>query len=140
MTAMLDIALHERDGPVSVGQIAERQRISSSYLEQLVGKLKRAGLLKSHKGPGGGYVLGRRCGEISISQIITSVGEGVDATRCGGRADCQEGHMCLTHDLWADLSNQIDGFLKDIKLAGLVERQHTSPRSDDSRISATLLR
>ena len=139
VTAMLDIALYEGMGPVSVSQIAERQNISASYLEQLVGKLKRAGLLRSHKGPGGGYILGQAGAQISVSTIITSVGEGVDATRCGGRADCQEGHMCLTHDLWADLSAQIDEFLQGISLACLVE-QHGDVGASPDRIAATLLR
>ncbi len=123
VTAMLDIALHAQDGPVSVQDIARRQDISSTYLEQIVGRLKRNGLLASHRGPGGGYVLGRELDAISISMVVAAVGEGVDATRCGGRADCQEGHMCLTHDLWMDLSDQIDTFLQGISLLSLVQRQ-----------------
>ena len=141
VTAMLDIALHGEQGPVSVLDIASRQDISSSYLEQLVGKLKRAGLLSSHRGPGGGYVLGPHGAEISISAIVTAVGEGVDATRCGGRADCQEGHMCLTHDLWVDLSDQIDGFLQKISLASLMNRETIRGVAlrQNERIAATLL-
>ena len=123
VTAMLDIALHADAGPVSVLDISERQAISSAYLEQIVAKLKRCGLLRSLRGPGGGYVLGRRAQEITISAIVSSVGEGVDATRCGGKADCQEGYMCLTHDLWVDLSRQVDDFLQGISLASLMERQ-----------------
>lgn len=148
VTAMLDIALHGQDSPVSVQDIAARQDISSSYLEQIVGRLKRVGLLSSHRGPGGGYRLGCDAGDISISAVVTAVGEGVDATRCGGRADCQEGHMCLTHNLWVDLSAEIDGFLQSISLASLVERQahleraqgRGAPSRDSaSRIAATLL-
>jgi len=123
VTAMLDIALHADTAPVSVLDISARQAISSAYLEQIVGKLKRFGLLRSLRGPGGGYVLGRRAQEITISAIVRSVGEGVDATRCHGKADCQEGHMCLTHDLWVDLSKQLDDFLQGITLASLMERQ-----------------
>jgi Rrf2 family transcriptional regulator, iron-sulfur cluster assembly transcription factor len=141
VTAMLDIALHSEDGPVSVQEIAERQDISSSYLEQIVGRLKRVGLLSSHRGPGGGYCLGCDPKDISISAVVSAVGEGVDATRCAGRADCQEGHMCLTHDLWVDLSDQIDTFLQNISLASLVQRQATGRAQADtsSRIAATLL-
>ena len=124
VTAMLDIGLHSETSPVSVQEIAHRQDISSSYLEQIVGRLKRAGLLSSYRGPGGGYSLGRAADDISISAIVCAIGEGVDATRCGGRADCQEGHMCLTHDLWVDLSAQIDDFLQHITLASLVDRQN----------------
>lgn len=122
VTAMLDIALHRDAGPVSVADIAHRQGISSSYLEQLFGKLKRANLLESLRGPGGGYRLKDEAGAINVSDIIAAVGEGVDATRCQGGADCQEGLTCLTHDLWADLSVEIDTFLKGITLANLVAR------------------
>lgn len=152
VTAMLDIALHVEQGPVSVQDIARRQDISAAYLEQIVGRLKRAGLLASHRGPGGGYALGLSAQEISISAIVTAVGEGVDATRCGGKADCQEGHVCLTHDLWSDLSSQIDDFLQHISLQGLMQRQgvlavakrqdrHAQTLQDEvaQRIAATLV-
>ena len=133
--------MHSPSGPVSVLDIAARQDISPSYLEQLVGKLKRAGLLASHRGPGGGYELGGQGAQTSISAIVTAVGEGVDATRCGGRADCQEGHMCLTHDLWADLSDQIDGFLQDITLESLMNRDAVRgvASRQNGRIAATQL-
>ena len=120
VTAMLDIAMHCAHAPVSVQDIAARQSISSTYLEQIVGRLKRAGLLCSHRGPGGGYELGQPANAISVSAIVSAVGEGVDATRCAGKADCHEGHMCLTHDLWVDLSAQIDDFLQSISLHSLV--------------------
>ncbi len=117
---MLDIALNYQQGPVSVAEVAERQNISAAYLEQLFSKLKRAGLLQSVRGPGGGYEPCRPLAEISVSDIITAVGEGVDATRCQGTADCQDGATCLTHDLWTALSSEIDGFLSAISLARLV--------------------
>jgi Rrf2 family iron-sulfur cluster assembly transcriptional regulator len=120
VTAMLDIALNHQHGPVSVTEVAERQNISAAYLEQLFGKLKRSGLLRSVRGPGGGYELCRGLSAISVSDIISAVGEGVDATRCQGTADCQEGATCLTHDLWTALSDEIDGFLSAITLERLV--------------------
>lgn len=123
VTAMLDIALHRAHGPISVVDIAERQDISAAYLEQLLAKLKKAGLLISVRGPGGGYQVECALDEISVSQIITAVGDGVDATRCHGAGDCQDGHMCLTHDLWSDLSGEIDSFLTGISLADLVGRK-----------------
>jgi len=123
VTAMLDIALHCHGGPISVVDIAERQGISAAYLEQLLAKLKKAGLLLSVRGPGGGYRLERPLEAISVSSIITAVGDGVDATRCHGSGDCQDGHMCLTHDLWSELSGEIDSFLTGISLADLVGRQ-----------------
>lgn len=117
--------------------IAERQGISGAYLEQLIRKLKRFGLLQSVRGPGGGYQLERDYSEINVSEIIAAVGEGVDATRCHGTADCQDGERCLTHDLWSDLSQEIDNFLGGITLASLVDRreiQHVATRQDQMLI------
>jgi Rrf2 family iron-sulfur cluster assembly transcriptional regulator len=137
VTAMLDIALHRQRGPVSVVDIADRQDISAAYLEQLFGKLKRAGLLQSVRGPGGGYRLARSLDEISVSRIIAAVGEGVDATRCHGSSDCLDGTTCLTHDLWTELSNEIDLFLDAITLESLVSRREVrdiAARQDDQLI------
>ena len=145
VTAMLDISIHQTGDPVSVLDIANRQSISPAYLEQIVGQLKRAGMLSSRKGPGGGYELGADAQDITISDIVAAVGEGVDVTRCGGRADCLEGHVCLTHNLWAELSDEIDGFLQSISLATLVARHQANPVTPeaagdtDQRISATLI-
>jgi Rrf2 family iron-sulfur cluster assembly transcriptional regulator len=122
VTAMLDLALHAASGPVTLADIAARQGISQSYLEQLFGKLKKAGLVVSLRGPGGGYALAKPSDAISVSAIIGSVGEGIDATRCGGAGDCQQGEVCLTHELWTDLSERIDDFLTGITLASLVAR------------------
>ncbi len=139
VTAMLDIALHRQHGPISVVDIAERQGISAAYLEQLLAKLKKAGLLLAVRGPGGGYQVNQALDEISVSHIITAVGDGVDATRCHGTGDCQDGHMCLTHDLWSDLSGEIDNFLTGISLADLVgkkEVQGVATRQDQRLIHA----
>jgi Rrf2 family transcriptional regulator, iron-sulfur cluster assembly transcription factor len=122
VTAMLDLALHGASGPVTLAEIAARQGISQSYLEQLFGKLKRARLVQSLRGPGGGYALNRDAWDISVSEIIGCVGEGIDATRCGGSGDCQDGLVCITHELWMDLSQRIDDFLSEISLGSLVER------------------
>ena len=89
--------------------------------------------MSSVRGPGGGYRLGRSCEAIFVAQIIDAVDEAVDATGCGGKADCQQGEVCLTHHLWQDLSDQIHGFLSQISLANLVERRevrHVSSRQD----------
>ncbi len=142
VTAMLDIALHQQRGPVSVAEVADRQDISSAYLEQLFSKLKRAGLLRSVRGPGGGYELASPPGEVSVSQIIAAVGEGVDATRCHGTADCQDGAVCLTHDLWTALTDRIDEFLSGITLESLVsqrEVRHVALRQDKQLIAARTL-
>jgi Rrf2 family iron-sulfur cluster assembly transcriptional regulator len=123
VTAMLDLALHDEDGPISLTEIADRQGISLSYLEQLFAQLRKRGLVQSTRGPGGGYQLGRRGEAIAVADVITAVDERVDVTRCGGLENCQGEERCLTHDLWQDLSAQIHTFLSDIDLASLVERQ-----------------
>lgn len=123
VTAMLDLALHGMDRPVSLADISGRQDISLSYLEQLFAKLRRHGLVSSVRGPGGGYRLSRVGSEVYVAQIIDAVNETVDATGCGGAADCQQGEVCLTHHLWCDLSEQIHGFLSGISLSDLVERR-----------------
>ena len=133
VTAMLDLAVHEQEGPISLAEISERQGISLSYLEQLFAKLRRSSLVASVRGPGGGYRLNRNSSDIFVAQIVDSVDENVDATRCQGRADCQNGETCLTHELWSDLSNQIHQFLSGIDLASLIakrEVQNIAARQD----------
>ena len=122
VTALLDVALHASIGPVALADVAERQGISQPYLEQLFGRLKRAGLVESTRGRGGGYRLCREPQAVSVADVVAAVGEGVDATRCGGAGDCQDGDVCLTHELWADLSVQIHLFLSRITLASLLRR------------------
>jgi Rrf2 family iron-sulfur cluster assembly transcriptional regulator len=123
VTAMLDLALNGSERPVSLADISRRQAISLSYLEQLFAKLRRNNLVSSVRGPGGGYRLSRGGHEIFVAQIIDAVNEAVDATGCGGTADCQQGEVCLTHHLWCDLSDQIHGFLSQISLSHLVEKR-----------------
>ena len=133
VTAMLDLALHGKGRPVSLADISGRQDISLSYLEQLFAKLRRNELVSSVRGPGGGYRLSRGGHEIFVAQIIDAVNEAVDATGCRGTSDCQQGEVCLTHHLWCDLSDQIHGFLSQISLSNLVDRQevqHISARQD----------
>ena len=120
VTAMLDLALHASEGPVNLMDISERQGISVSYLEQLFAKLRRQGLVQSVRGPGGGYLLSRLADEIFVAQVVDAVDESVDATRCGGREKCQAGEVCLTHELWSDLSGKIHEFLSEISLGQLV--------------------
>ena len=122
VTAMLDLALHRERGPIALADISARQGISLSYLEQLFAHLRRADLVASSRGPGGGYQLGRGTREISVAEVIDAVDESVDATRCGGQQNCQAEHRCLTHNLWQDLSGQIRGFLNQISLDELTHR------------------
>jgi len=133
VTAMLDLALHSAQGPVSLADISNRQGISLSYLEQLFAKLRRQELVSSVRGPGGGYRLASELAGISVAQVVDAVSESLDATRCEGKGDCQQGAVCLTHHLWEDLSAQIHHFLSDISLADLVARrdiQAVSSRQD----------
>lgn len=122
VTAMLDLALHSDQGPVSLSDISNRQGISLSYLEQLFSKLRKRLLVTSVRGPGGGYRLSRSNDDIFVAQIVDAVNESVDATGCKGRSDCQSGNTCLTHHLWCDLSDQIHDFLSQISLEQLVHR------------------
>ncbi|MDA7782242.1 Fe-S cluster assembly transcriptional regulator IscR [Gammaproteobacteria bacterium] len=131
VTAMLDLALHKNQGPVSLSDISSRQAISLSYLEQLFSKLRRSGLVSSVRGPGGGYELKRGSGEIFIAQIIDAVDESVDTTKCQGAGDCQGGETCLTHYLWEDLSEQIHTFLESISLADLVAKNEVKKIADN---------
>ena len=137
VTAMLDLALHYEHGPVSLAEIAKRQGISQSYLEQLFAKLRRNRLVDGLRGPGGGYKLGRPGDTISVADVIDAVNESVDATRCGGQRNCQDEHRCLTHDLWEGLSTQIRPFLSEVSLDQLVKRQSVQAvhRLQDAQVS-----
>ncbi|MFV0276010.1 MAG: Fe-S cluster assembly transcriptional regulator IscR [Parahaliea sp.] len=123
VTSMLDLALHQGDGPIPLAGISERQDISLSYLEQLFSQLRRNGLVRSVRGPGGGYHLSKAAGDISVAEVIEAVNESTDATRCQGKGDCQKGVTCLTHHLWMSLSDRIHEFLRGISLRDLVENQ-----------------
>tara|TARA_B100001123_G_scaffold246944_1_gene275904 strand:+ start:475 stop:900 length:426 start_codon:yes stop_codon:yes gene_type:complete len=120
---MLDLALHDQGGPVSLSEIAARQGISLSYLEQLFSRLRKQGLVDGTRGPGGGYRLQKSVNLISVADVIDAVDETVDATKCGGQRNCQGDQRCLTHDLWADLSTQIRNFLGNVSLHELVGQQ-----------------
>jgi Rrf2 family iron-sulfur cluster assembly transcriptional regulator len=122
VTAMLDLAIHYDQGAVTLAQIAARQGISLSYLEQLFARLRRQGLVESTRGPGGGYTLAAPPDQISVAEIIVAINEQIDATRCGGERNCSGEDRCLTHFLWEDLSDRIHEFLSGITLAELVSR------------------
>lgn len=129
--AMADLAIHEAaQRPVSLADIAERQEISLSYLEQLFAKLRRGSLVSSVRGPGGGYRLSRSAEEIRISDIIVAVDEPIEATRCrlGSAKGCGiGGKRCITHDLWEDLGHQIYKYLSGVSLADVVEKRIIPP-------------
>ncbi|MGE0223206.1 MAG: Rrf2 family transcriptional regulator [Acetobacteraceae bacterium] len=131
--AMVDLASRQTTGcecgPICLAEIAARQQLSQSYLEQLFGKLRRAGLVASARGPGGGYRLARTSDRIAIADIIAAVDEPIQATRCEkGSGGCivnptHDGpnERCQTHDLWFELSRQIELFLRGVTLADVIE-------------------
>ena len=125
VTALLDLALQEQkhELAVSLSDIAKRQEISISYLEQLFSKLRKKGLVVSTRGASGGYHIAKPINEISIMSIISAVDESVDARACEGKGNCQDGAMCLTHDLWNGLSEQIENYLSTVTLDTLINRQ-----------------
>ena len=123
VTAMIDVAMHNGEGPVTLAGVADRQKISLSYLEQLFGKLRRHGLVDSVRGPGGGYNLARTANTMSVADIITAVDEPIDATQCGGKENCQDDKRCMTHELWASLNTHIFSFLSSVTLELLVRQQ-----------------
>jgi Rrf2 family iron-sulfur cluster assembly transcriptional regulator len=124
--AMADLAKHAAGNPVSLAEIAERQEISLSYLEQLFAKLRKGGLVRSVRGAGGGYLLALPVEETRIADIVLAVDEPIRATRCtvGSTLGCHGSKArCLTHDLWEELGNQIHLFLNSVTLADVVERR-----------------
>ncbi len=122
VTAMMDLAIHESIRPVTLSEISKCQGISLSYLEQLFAKLRKQKLVEGVRGPGGGYRLARSAQSITVADIISAVDEKLDATRCSGHENCQNGRRCLTHELWSELSDKIFFFLQGITLAQFVER------------------
>ena len=122
VTAMLDLALHADEGPISLAEIAERQEISLSYLEQLFARLRKRSLVTSVRGPGGGYRLGQAASEIDVARVITAVDERIDTTACGGRGNCHGDRKCITHELWQELSDSIYNYLSHISLQDLMDR------------------
>ena len=123
VTAMMDLAIHEPRGPVTLADISNGQSISLSYLEQLFAKLRREKLVEGVRGPGGGYRLAKPAAEITIAAIISAVDEKVDSTCSGGGStDCGDDKACLTHELWCGLSNRIYDFLDGITLESFLSR------------------
>lgn len=129
VTAMIDLAMRDGNGPITLAGISERQKISLSYLEQLFGKLRRHELVESVRGPGGGYCLAKSTDALSIADIIRAVDEPIDATQCGGRGNCRDEERCMTHELWTDLNSRIFDYLSSITLSQLVERQRAKARN-----------
>jgi len=129
VTAMIDLAMNQRDNPITLAEISARQLISLSYLEQLFGKLRRHELVESVRGPGGGYNLGRAAEKVTVADIIIAVDEPIDATQCGGKQNCMGTHkdggaQCMTHELWTTLNAKMIEFLDSVSLQDLVNQQN----------------
>jgi len=132
VTAMIDLAMRQHSGPVTLAGISQRQEISLSYLEQLFRKLRRHEIVESVRGPGGGYNLARRPEDITVADIIIAVDEPLDATQCGGKQNCHSdgeshGTRCMTHDLWATLNAKMVDYLDSVSLKDLVDQQKNKP-------------
>ena len=138
VTAMLDIAMHADGAPIALMQISERQQITVAYLEQIFCKLRRAGLVESVRGPGGGYRLTRSPEEINVGTIIDAVEENLDATQCGGDGKCQGGASCLTHHLWESLNGVTQQFLDGVTLASMVRSHRDRAQKHVSEVPAKI--
>jgi Rrf2 family iron-sulfur cluster assembly transcriptional regulator len=124
---MVDLAMRQTRGPVTLAAISERQHISLSYLEQLFGRLRRRKLVSSVRGPGGGYRLAQPMQSVSVADIVIAVDEPLDATQCGGKENCADDKRCMTHDLWATLNKKMHEYLSSVSLADLVAQQANRP-------------
>lgn len=136
VTAVVDLAFHSEGRPVTLAEIAQRQEISLSYLEQLFARLRRAGIVRGRRGPGGGYLLGRPPERIRIAEIIDAVNEEIDTTQCGGEGNCFRGGPCLTHALWFELNRRIRSYLESVTVADLLQNRdvRTVARWQDAQL------
>jgi Rrf2 family iron-sulfur cluster assembly transcriptional regulator len=139
---MIDLAMRQDNGPVTLAAISARQSISLSYLEQLFGKLRRHQIVDSTRGPGGGYSLARKMQDITVADVIYAVDEPLDATQCGGKENCGSGanfsdsHRCMTHDLWSTLNQKMVDYLDSVSLRDLVDQQRArlAAQQDTSKV------
>lgn len=133
VTAMIDLALRQHNGPVTLAGISQRQKISLSYLEQLFGKLRRSDLVESTRGPGGGYSLSRAPRDVTVADIIFAVDEPLDATQCSGKQDCQDDGPCMTHELWTTLNKRMIEYLDSVSLQDMVDQQRAGRQQTPTR-------
>jgi Rrf2 family iron-sulfur cluster assembly transcriptional regulator len=134
VTAMLDLASNDTGKPVTLDIISQRQNISLSYLEQLFAKLRKASLVKSVRGPGGGYLLSPPAEDVTLTQIIEAVDENIDLRRCHGLKNCLRGRECVSHHLWCEVSDQIRSFLSDKNLQQVMDDYNTHKNLIDKEI------
>jgi Rrf2 family iron-sulfur cluster assembly transcriptional regulator len=120
--AMAELASRSSECATTLASIAESQQISKPYLEQLFSRLRRRGLVRSVRGPGGGYRLARTASTTSVADVVTAVDESLRATRCAGHGPgCMKGGArCLTHDLWAETGRRLETYLAQVSLADVL--------------------
>jgi Rrf2 family iron-sulfur cluster assembly transcriptional regulator len=135
VTAMIDLAMQQTTGPVTLSGISQRQNISLSYLEQLFAKLRRHELVESTRGPGGGYQIAKPLAQVSVSDVILAVDEPLDATQCGGKENCQDDGPCMTHELWSQLTHKMLDFLSSVSLQTLVDQQRQKQAAKEQAVS-----
>ncbi len=141
VTAMIDLAMRQHHGPVTLAGISQRQKISLSYLEQLFGKLRRHELVESTRGPGGGYTLAKPTKDVTVADIIFAVDEPLDATQCGGKENCSDDNgPCMTHELWTNLNRKMIEYLDSVTLADLVEGQRGKEAKAEKPRQVSVLR
>lgn len=133
VTAMLDISVHGQTRPTALAEISSRQEISLSYLEQLFAKLRRKGLVRSIRGPGGGYMLAAPAATISIADIIRAVDEPLQATSCNSPEGCRSTSRCITHHFWQRLGEHLNSYLESVSLALLTQENHDQVHGPSSQ-------
>ena len=121
VSALIELSILESSGPVSLSDIATNQNIELNYLEQLIRKLRIAGIVRSIRGRNGGYIYAKNPSNISIKEVMHAVDEVLDATKCNGTSTCNNGKKCSTHDLWHDLNILVEDYLEKITINNLVE-------------------
>ncbi|MDX1923629.1 MAG: Rrf2 family transcriptional regulator [Rickettsiaceae bacterium] len=123
--ALADIAIHSKNGPVRLAEVADRQNIALGYLEQIFAKLKSLSVVKALRGPNGGYILNIDASTIKISQIIDAVDEEIKITRCSDKDNgcVNKSVKCITHDLWHGLGSAIRHYLEDISIDDVIRGQ-----------------
>lgn len=135
VTAMMDLALHAKLDRIALVDIAVRQNISLSYLEQLFRNLRNAGLVQSVRGAKGGYMLAKSDKEISLADILIAADEHINMA-CGGGTTCKDHDPCLTHNLWTNLSRELFEFLDSKKLSDLVRSRHVQTMATQQDVTS----
>jgi Rrf2 family protein len=129
LRAMVDMAVHQTDGPLALRVIAERQGISESYLEQVFTNLRKNGLVRASRGSQGGYELSRPAAEISVDQILTALEGPIAPVFCVDKtnaSNCERHSICATRSFWEELRDRINEFLSSTSLQDLADRAHNT--------------